>query len=324
MDNRERGATNLVCWPAGAAIALVWALGVGACGPGAAGAPDAPDAVSGGSGAGAPPSAASSGAGPAAADAGGGASSYSAGAAAGAGVAGGAGMAVGVERATRFDAGSDPNRNKVGAAELCARLAAINCAGEAFCCETPTRTVEMCQAQLVSTCKNELMLDQIAANPIAGFDQAAAERAFSELERKASTCDTSVAAWGGSYEGLRGILKGTLAASAECSPEQALPDPATLAASLVSCADPEHYACGAADVLGTWTCGPKAGAGGSCNTDNNCTDGLYCAIAGLATIGTCTARKDVGADCAGPTQCASLFCKGAKCVETSQQAAYCL
>ena len=236
--------------------------------------------------------------------------------------AGGAGPAVPVARAARFDAGSDPSRNKVSALQLCTRLAAINCAGEAYCCETRTRTVEMCQVELTNMCQNDLLLDQIALNPIAGFDLAAAERAYSELERKASACDPSVAAWASSHEGLRGILHGTFAPNSDCSPPQG--DTATLAASLVACAEPQSYACAFASPLAAWTCLPKVGAGGTCNTDNNCSGPLFCAIAALATTGVCTERKAVGADCAGPTECVSLFCKSAKCVEANPQAAYCL
>ncbi|HTU62522.1 MAG TPA: hypothetical protein VMF89_28875, partial [Polyangiales bacterium] len=54
-----------------------------------------------------------------------------------------------IEKATEFDAGDDPERNKVTAAQLCERLATINCAGEAFCCDAPNRTVEACKQDLI-------------------------------------------------------------------------------------------------------------------------------------------------------------------------------
>ncbi|MET0385474.1 MAG: hypothetical protein ABW321_05930 [Polyangiales bacterium] len=229
-----------------------------------------------------------------------------------------------VPRESEFDAGSDPDRNKVAPAQLCTRIAEINCAGEAFCCDQRTRTVETCKADLLKTCADELALDQIAMAPAVGFDAAAAEAAYTELEKKASKCDPTVAAWGSSQEGLRGILKGTLAAGANCAPAATIPTPVQIATALVSCNETATQACLFTDILGPWTCAPKAAAGGACASDNNCQAGLFCLIAGLSTSGSCTAQKEVGAACTAPTECASLFCKASKCVEATQQAAYCL
>ncbi|MEY4581424.1 MAG: Dickkopf N-terminal cysteine-rich region [Pseudomonadota bacterium] len=176
----------------------------------------------------------------------------------------------------------------------------------------------------MKTCVEDLVLDRIAMNAVSGFDAAAAERAYTELESKASQCDPSVAAWGASAAGLRGILKGTIAPNTSCKPPQAFPDKAALGAALVSCADPQQYACSFPNVLDAWTCTPKAAAGGVCNSDNNCNDGLFCAISGLSGTGTCNDRYAPGVACKAPTQCTSLFCKGGQCVEANQQAAYCL
>jgi hypothetical protein len=229
---------------------------------------------------------------------------------------------VSVEPATRFDAGSNPNRNKVTAADLCTRLVEINCAGEAFCCDTLTRTVDACKADLLKTCSGDLMVERIAMNPITGFDAAAAEKAYTALETKAAACDPTVAAWGGSPDGLLGILKGTVAPNASCKPADALPDTVTLAAALVSCTGAN--ACLFADPLGDWTCSPKVAAGGVCNSDNNCHDGFFCSLPALSLTGQCTPRKAAGEACEGPTQCSTLFCKGGKCVEADRHAAYCL
>lgn len=176
----------------------------------------------------------------------------------------------------------------------------------------------------MGTCVNDLMLDRIAANPITGFDPVAAERAYTELETRASKCDVTVASWGGSQEGLRGIMKGTLAAQDNCKPPGLIPLPAAIAAAVVSCAMPAAQACQFTDFSGAWSCQPKVDAGGTCNTDNNCNDGLYCQLATLATVGSCTPRKELGAACSTPTQCASLYCKGKLCVAADQHAAYCL
>lgn len=230
-----------------------------------------------------------------------------------------------VERATVFDAGNDPNRNKVTAAQLCERLATINCAGEAFCCDNPGRTVAACKQDLIKTCSNELMLDKIAMQEVARFDAAAAEKAYTELERRASKCDPSVAQWGGSpTDGLRGILKGSIEPKASCKPAAALPEPVEVGAALVSCANPEANACVYANILDAWTCEARSASGGQCVTDNNCNDGLYCVVNTPGLAGVCTMRKASGESCQQPTECTSLFCKKSKCVDADQQAAYCL
>ena len=240
----------------------------------------------------------------------------------GSGPAAGSGGSAPIMRATKFDAGSDPNRNKVSAADVCKRLAEINCAGEAFCCDSPGRSVEACKTEIVRACSQELMLDQVAANPITGFDAAAAERGYTELESKASKCDPSVAAWGNSPEGLRGLLKGTVAPDASCMPTQTLPDPAMIAASLLSCKD--DRACLYDNPLGPWTCAQRSAASGPCLTDNNCKDGLHCVLPPLTVVGSCMDRKPSGDSCTAPAECKSFFCKQGKCVDASQQAAYCL
>lgn len=229
-----------------------------------------------------------------------------------------------VQRASEFDAGKDANRNKVTAAQLCERLATINCAGEAYCCDMPGRTVDACKQDLIKTCSSELMLDRIAMQEIARFDGEAAERAYNELERRASKCDPSVAQWGGSTEGLRGILKGSVEPKGSCKPTAALPEPVEVGAALVSCAQPETNACVYSNILDAWTCQPRAGMGGPCVTDNNCTDGLYCIVETPGLAGACQPRKASGESCQAPTECASLFCKKSKCVDADQQAAYCL
>jgi hypothetical protein len=233
-----------------------------------------------------------------------------------------AGSGEPIPRATEFDAGSDPDRNKVTPTQVCERLATINCAGEAYCCEMPGRTIEACKAALLQTCSNELMLDRIGTNAATGFDAAAAEASYTELERRASECDPTVAAWGGSPEGLRTIFKGTIAAKGECTPTTLTPE--APAAALVSCADAEKYACVYTDPLGVWTCEERSAMGGTCITDNNCIADLYCVTNTVGIPGTCQPRKASGESCALPTECLSLFCKKNVCVDADQQAAYCL
>ena len=97
-----------------------------------------------------------------------------------------------------------------------------------------------------------------------------------------------------------------------------------LVRTLASCLDPANNSCLPEGAI-SWTCAPRANAGGACFTDVNCVDGLFCPNPDFNIEGaTCTARKAVGASCSLPNECESLFCKGGKCVEATKQAAYCL
>lgn len=223
-----------------------------------------------------------------------------------------------------FYAGSDPNRNQVQPGMLCPRLATIQCAAEAHCCSAPGRTVEACESALRERCDDELFLDQIAANPITGFDAAAAAAAYTELERRSAECDLGIAAWG--LGALRGILKGTYDRNQSCKPPgtSAINDKPAQAAALASCKESETYACLPMSLLGDWTCAPKSASGGNCVTDDNCQPGLYCRNPNMQLLGKCAARLALGATCVNGTDCDSLYCEASQCVAAEQQVAFCL
>jgi hypothetical protein len=224
-----------------------------------------------------------------------------------------------------FDAGTEPNRNQVQASGLCTRIAAIQCAGEAHCCSAPKRSVTECQSTQRGSCNDQLYLDTLAANPITGFDSASTAVILEELENRSSQCDPSIAAWGLSSQGLRGILKGTLPANASCKPSGVnLMDKPSQAAALASCQDSDHYACLPKSLLGDWTCAPKSAAGGNCVTDDNCQMDMYCNNPNKAPLGRCAQRLQLGAACgASTTECSSLFCQGGQCVMAGVDVAYC-
>jgi hypothetical protein len=176
---------------------------------------------------------------------------------------------------------------------------------------------------MVAACADEVFLDEISGNRITGFDPARAEVAFGEFERLASVCDTSIAEFGSSAEGLMGVFRGTVDAGESCSPGLNA-NPANAAAKLASCTNIETTACLPTSAL-TWTCAPRGGAGADCFTDVNCQAGLHCPNPDLDFGMTeCTARKPVGSACVNPNECASLYCRGGSCVEPSADAAYCL
>jgi hypothetical protein len=252
-----------------------------------------------------------------------------------AGISGEGGMAGNPEGGTGgakvFDAGSDPLRNDLDPGELCARLSDIQCAGEAFCCDNPGRDQATCKATMFQGCMQELFLDTIASNPAAGFDKPAAVAAFTEYERLASICDPNVAQWGASTGGLRGIMKGSVAPEGDCAPagydplqNPTPPSKMDAAIALASCNTIESSACLPGAL--TWECKPRVGAGPKCFTDVNCQDGLFCDNPDLTPIShDCVPRKQGGAGCEQPNECASLACRGGLCAAVGDvQAAYCL
>lgn len=221
-----------------------------------------------------------------------------------------------------FDAGSDPGRNIVHAGMLCARLAQIQCAGEAFCCEDPGRDVATCQSAMQKACEDEAYLDAISGNSITAFDEGTASTTFEELERLASMCDPNIVSYSISRDGLMSMFRGTAASGASCMPLGT--DPKQAAAKLASCADIGTTACLPTSLL-SWKCAPRGTAGAQCFTDVNCVDGMYCPNPELK-IGQfkCEPRKPLGAGCTWGNECESLFCDAGACVPPSQRVAYCL
>lgn len=223
-----------------------------------------------------------------------------------------------------FDAGSDPNRNQVTPGQVCERLSTIQCAGEAFCCADPGRDFATCKQVMFEGCTSELMLDAVTLDPAVGYDEAYAEQAFTEYERKTSECDTSIADWAVSRDGLRAVIKGTIESDQSCAPSALVPSDEENAAALASCKYPETHAClPTAAVI--WRCSPLNDAGGRCMTDLNCKPGLYCDNPELKVTGSiCKVRKGEGEECELPNECASLMCKRDTCVPADQQAVFCL
>jgi hypothetical protein len=175
-------------------------------------------------------------------------------------------------------------------------------------------------------CIRELRLDAITASSLTGYDRANAADVFAEYERLARACDLTVAEWGASMNGLRSLTRGTLAPGASCQPAAldlvAMND--TAAAHLFACTDPEEQAC--LPSATSWSCNPRSAKGGACFMDMNCLEGLFCTNSKALRIqgGTCNVRKDNGASCDFPSDCASLACKSGTCAPRDRQTIFCL
>jgi len=264
-----------------------------------------------------------------------------AGANGGAGINGGAGMTEPVGGSVAptqdagpppaFDAGNDPSRNRVQPGGICQRLATLQCEGEAHCCTSPGRSFDACFTKQADICTNELQLDLIAAEPVAGFDAEMTAQVLTHFEQMAAGCDPDISVWGASMDGLRRMLQGTVEAGGSCMPPDGIPSVAWYGAALASCEQIATHAClfggdGPIPLPPTSaTCSERGQQGASCFVDTNCIDSLYCENPyGQYSTGTCAARKPVGSSCGSGVECESRFCSAGSCIERTQQAAFCL
>jgi hypothetical protein len=222
-----------------------------------------------------------------------------------------------------FDAGTDPMRNDVKAGHVCARVAQIQCAGEAYCCDNPGRDVAACEAKMTEACAKDGHVDDITLNTKAGFNAERAADALAQFEEMASKCDTTVADFGADPDGLMSMVQGTVAAGGKCSPPVTGGD-AAAAGALASCQNAATTACLPSSAL-TWTCAPRGVAGAKCFTDLNCQNGFYCPNPDLQiNMTNCLARKELGGSCAQDNECVSLTCIAGTCAAPTTQSAYCL
>lgn len=227
---------------------------------------------------------------------------------------------------TCFDVGTDPARNRVQPGNVCDRLTTIQCAAEGCCCDNPGRDLSTCKRVMMQYCREQLRIDSISADRTTGFDPVFAEQVFEQYERQASECRPSVVSWGVSFEGLRGIIKGTIEPGQPCTPSgdwgETLDEAG--AAALASCRDPENTACSHPAML-LWLCSPRVDVGGACITDLNCLEGLYCDNPSLLLLGAvCRQRKAVGEPCALANECQTLICRYERCAEVTKENVYCL
>lgn len=226
-----------------------------------------------------------------------------------------------------FMPGTDPARNQVQAGRLCRRLAEIQCAGEAFCCDAPGRTQAQCETVMEQGCNGNLYLDDVAGSAVGGFDAGRAAVAFQAFEDKAATCDPTIAKWASEDAGLRGIMRGT--SGSACNPQLAADTESQrrkAAIALASCSLDQNLACQPSVAITSWVCEARGTAGASCFSDFNCSPEAYCDNPNMQIAGgRCQTRKPVGQPCGYFYECATLLCgAGGTCVDGDVQAAYCL
>lgn len=212
----------------------------------------------------------------------------------------------------------------VQTAGLCTRLASALCQAEQRCCNMPGRSLDACKSARQSECDQSSHLDSVAMSPLTGFDAAAADSVFNQLDVKLASCDADVLRWSTSQAGLRSLFKGSVESGESCKPAQLLEaDTTQQAVALLSCLDAPQTACMPVSLLGDWTCTRKSPSGGSCLTDDNCEASAYCATDADAVFGACAQRLALGAACSGATACESFNCSAGTCRPPDAQAAFC-
>lgn len=220
--------------------------------------------------------------------------------------------------------GGDPDVPSIQVGPLCTRLAEIDCEAEQQCCGKVSRSRQSCQNELAQSCAQSLFLDQLAEDGSTAFNAEAAERAFGELEERASRCDVSVLRWLPSAEGLRALFDGTRGAGESCKPVGGVTGSTeSVAAALSACSHAEGLACLPQGLLGEWTCAAKQPTGEPCITDDNCADGGACDNFEQPALGVCVERLPLGAACEFDGECESLVCDDV-CREPDVDTVYCL
>lgn len=220
--------------------------------------------------------------------------------------------------------GAGGGGNDVGPDQICERIAAIQCGAQEACCTMPEQTLARCMNDFIAGCSD---LEAIAADPIVGFNRAAVRAALDELETRAGNCDTSIASWAATADGLFSSFNGTRDAGESCLPTGGAntTDTNALGAALASCKNVATTAC--LPTSGDWTCAPRGGVDAQCFTDLNCQDGMYCSKSdSMATAfdGKCALRKAAGEACLDATECQSFVCASRACAAaTDVQAVYC-
>ena len=227
-----------------------------------------------------------------------------------------------------------PTDTNNDASNICQRVAEIQCAGQAHCCQT-AQNVQLadCIASQVKGCQDS-GLAAIATNSKAGYDLAAATTRLNDFQTAASTCDPNIAIHAASADGLRGVLQGTVSPGGDCKVQPATTtDTGIIGAYLASCTDPKNNAC-LPTVLSGWKCASLNQAGGTCFSDANCaeqadpTQSLYCAGSTNAPLlganGKCTVRKPSGSTCKDARECQTLVCINGTCADNTVENVYCI
>ncbi|MCC7537598.1 MAG: hypothetical protein IT379_15350 [Deltaproteobacteria bacterium] len=213
-----------------------------------------------------------------------------------------------------------PRTEPVPARELCSELATVWCEARARCCSDPgVATMEDCLDRTAVGCTQSV--GRVLTDPVVSYDAQVAREAVEEARGLAAGCDTGIADFVGTREGVLRVLRGSNGRGRPCA--IAYDD----LAGALSCT--AGNVCHIDSLLPLATsCGPISGAGGPCHIDLECETGLYCRGAGVIR-GTCATVLPDGAPCARWQECASFVCEMAAgrdqgtCVERTGDGIYC-
>jgi len=211
------------------------------------------------------------------------------------------------------DAASQPTDEQL--ADLCRRLAELECVGNQTCCSDPARRYtdnEACLADQTSDCDMFLGASSLTDGTI-GFDRAHADEILTEVEAAVERC--AIVSF--TSRDLFSLFVGTLPVGADCAPNTGD------AFRALACASPS--VCLASDFGAT--CGAPLNAGDSCRATWECRVGLYCAADRVTGAQTCAALLANGNACATDEACTSDYCRPATpplCAAPTPDELYCV
>jgi hypothetical protein len=229
-----------------------------------------------------------------------------AGADAGADVAADAGADAGADAAAALDPG-----------EVCPALHEALCAAEQGCCQGVGRwpSAALCQSGEGDVCA---IMAQVFSNPALGFDGEVARTYLTDVGTSSAACSPQVASL---LDAKPPFVQGTLPQGGACT----MASTADLVGLWACQGEQVCFPGVAGGQLAPGSCGPLAGAGGSCLRDEHCALGHYCAGSGSSppSAGQCAAGLPGDAPCGHRRQCAGGACEQGACTAATTDLLYC-
>ncbi len=210
--------------------------------------------------------------------------------------------------------------------DACNRFADVLCEAAFDCCSTPPSECAGDREACINTCKRDYQvsclqtLGGFVADPAANYDADVAGEVLWEAQRRAASCDTSLAEV--FAIDLLEIPQGTLdAGDPACDPVEGL--------GMIDIVKAKYCGGGleclsTGGALGTWECGEPRGADEPCTTFLECEDGLGC-----GPTMTCGPREANGGPCFLAGDCESFVCErtvgdiNGECVAATEANVYC-
>jgi len=205
----------------------------------------------------------------------------------------------------------------IPAERFCGEVVRVLCEGHLDCCSMPTVEADDCVTDLSRQCNDRI--GPFLLDPRTGYDSRVAAEVVEEGEGYVRSCDTALAPWAGDRMGLLRVLRGTVEAGGDCTPDDWLDF-----AALYSCEDLSQ-ACVSSGLGNPSFCVDLGEEGDSCRQNDDCLGAYHCeGFVPFISEGTCEPELVNGEPCDEPTDCASGVCgESETCEALSEESLYC-